>query len=509
MHCIVLNLGLKSIRSIVFDPAGAKLASYSLPVNTYLKGFQVEQDPNEWWDKAVEVIRKTLEDYETRKQVAYLTVTASSSCLVPVDREGSPLHRAIMVSDKRALEQAEAIAGLAEFARCHAETGFPSDPYLLLPKILWLKERAPEVFSRSHRFLSANAFLLHKLTRRYVTDTFDAEKYFYNSETGGHAGQLLARLGIASASLPEVLPCGTEVGTIEASCARALGISDRTKVVLSSYDAICAFFGSGAFEDGEACDVSGTVTSFRVNTTRRALDPQGRVFTQSYVDKGIYIIGGSNNLGGGLIEWTKQCFFDGEKHPYEVMEKEASESPLGAKGLICLPYLMGERAPLWDVNARGVLFGLERHHRRGDMAKAVFESTGFSLLSIQKIIEELGVSVRHIRVSGGLARIQHICQLKADITGKEIYVLDEFESTALGAFILAMVGQKVFASLADASRLVSVREIVLPNAARHARYAKIYAMFVSLYHRLKESFQERQALLNDIYEEKTERIENL
>jgi xylulokinase len=414
-----------------------------------------------------------------------------------------------MVSDKRALAQAEAIAGMKEFARCHAETGFSSDHYLLLPKILWLKERAPEVFGRTHRFLSANAFLIHQLTGRYVTDPFDAEKYFYNPETNCHAVELLDKLGIAPSSLAEVLPCGAEVGTVEKPCARALDLSDKTKVILSSYDAICAFFGSGAFEDGEACDVSGTVTSFRVNTTRRAVDPQGRVFTQKYVDKGIYIIGGSNNLGGGLIEWTKQCFFNDEKHPYEVMEKEASESPLGAKGLICLPYLMGERAPLWDVNARGVFFGLERHHRRGDMAKAIFESTGFSLLSIQKIIEELGVDVRHIRVSGGLARIKHICQLKADITGKEIFVLDEFESTALGAFILAMVGQKVLASFADASRLVSIREIILPNAARHARYAKIYTMFVSLYHRLKQSFAERQVLLNDIYEEKTERIENL
>ena len=509
MHCIVLNLGLKSIRSIVFDLAGAKLASESVPVNTYLKGFQVEQDPVEWWDKAVEVIRKTLEDYEIRKRVAYLTVTASSSCLVPVDREGNPLHRAIMVSDKRALEQAEAISGMKEFCRCHAETGMSSDPYLLLPKILWLKERLPEIFGRTHRFLSANAFLIHRLTGRYVTDTFDAEKYFYNTETNCHAAELLDRLGIAPTLLPEVLPCGAEVGTVEKRFAQALDISAHTKVVLASYDAICAFFGSGAFEDGEACDVSGTVTSFRVNTTRRVVDPAARLFTQKYVDKGIYILGGSNNLGGGLIEWTKQCFFNDERHPYEVMEKEAVESPLGAKGLICLPYLMGERAPLWDVNARGVFFGLERHHRRGDMAKAIFESTGFSLLSIQKIIEELGVDVRRVRVSGGLARIKHICQLKADITGKEICVLDEFESTALGAFILAMVGQKVFDSFADASRLVTIREIILPNAGRHARYAKIYAMFLSLYQRLKESFAERQALLNDLYDEKTERIENL
>ena len=143
------------------------------------------------------------------------------------------------------------------------------------------------------------------------------------------------------------------------------------------------------------------------------------------------------------------------------------------------------------------------------MAKAIFESTGFSILNIQRVVESLGIPIRHIRVSGGLARIKHICQLKADITGREVYVLDEFESTALGAFILAMEGQRVFGTFAEASKLVSIREIILPNQERCAKYAKIYEMFVKIYDRLKESFAERQSLLDQIYDEKMERIENL
>jgi xylulokinase len=251
------------------------------------------------------------------------------------------------------------------------------------------------------------------------------------------------------------------------------------------------------------------VTSFRVNAKNRVVDSQRRVFTQSYADHNISIVGGSNNLGGGLVEWTKQCLFHEEKHPYEVMEKEAAESALGAKGLICLPYLMGERAPLWDAHARGVFFGLERHHRRGDMTRAVFEGTGFSILSIQRVIESLGVKVANIRLSGGLARIPLISQLKAEITGKDVYVLDEFESTALGAFLLAMVGQRVFETFEDAKDLVVVRQIILPNLERHARYEDVYDMFTGLYEVLKGSFRRRQIMLSRIYDERTEQIENL
>ena len=217
--------------------------------------------------------------------------------------------------------------------------------------------------------------------------------------------------------MPEVVEIGESIGNIRKDVAEIFGLTTETEVVASSYDAICSFIGSGVSEEGESSDVSGTVTVFRTLTRKKAAK-QKKVYNIPYYSENANIIGGSNNLGGGLIEWVKQCYYLKDEYPYEIMEKEASESELGARGLLFLPYLLGERTPVWDDSARGVFFGLERMHTRKDMTRAVFESTGFIDLSIIDAINEAGIDVNSVRLSGGLARINLVSQIKADILGK-------------------------------------------------------------------------------------------
>ena len=215
-------------------------------------------------------------------------------------------------------------------------------------------------------------------------------------------------------------------------------------------------------------------------------------------------------MGGGLIEWVKQCYYINEAYPYEVMEKDARESEIGAKGLIFLPYLLGERAPIWDNNARGVFFGLERTHTRKDMTKAVFESAGFVIKDMIDSIEETGVEVGSIRFSGGLARINLISQLKADITGKDVLILDDFETTAIGAAILTLVGVGKFNNVKEAAdKFVSVRMIIKPNVKNHEKYKQIHKLYKNTYSTLKDLFSERKELVDKIYRDKESIIENL
>lgn len=510
MYVLVLNLGLKSIRSIIFDPEGNKIISHHLPINTFLKGDFVEQDPVEWWEKGKTVIKATIDDWEIRTHVKYITIVSSAACLIPTDEHGNPLYRAIMVSDKRAVEQAEYLGKLPTFQRLYQKVGFPADPYFMIPKILWLKEREPDVFNKTHKYLAPNDFLIAKMTGEFVTDSFNAEKYYYNHREKGYDDDLLGELGIPTETLPEVVTPGALALSLKKEVIEEFDFLANVELVISSYDAICAFFGSGVAHEGEASDVSGTVTSFRVLTKNNVKDGLDRIFTQAFAGKNLYIVGGSNNLGGGLIEWAKQCYYSTEKYPYEVMEKEAKESVIGAKGLIFLPYLLGERTPLWNPNARGVFFGLERNHTRGDMARAIFESTGFCIKNILNVIEEQGIEVKNIRVSGGLTRIPYISQLKADITGKEIWVVDEFETTSLGALLLVGLGVGLYSDLKEAAKnIVNIREIILPNKKNFEKYQEVHGLFERVYQALLPVFRERQKVVNSIYRETTEKIENL
>lgn len=507
-NVLVINMGLKSIRSIIFNQNGLKLGSSSLAINTAINDKCVEQSPNEWWEKANTVIHKSLRD-SGNPHIDFITVTTSASCLVCIDENGNPLQRAFMVSDKRAEKETAEIKQMPEFDEVYKDTGLDLTSSLMLPKIYWLKKHMPDVFEKTEYFVTPNDFLIYKLTGRCVTDYFNAIKYHYDAGKKQYPVNLLKRMGIDINCLPDVKNTGEYIGDILSDIADELGINKDTKVVISSYDAICSFIGSGVSEEGESSDVSGTVTVFRT-LTRKETSHSSKIYSMPYYNEGAKIVGGSNNLGGGLIEWVKQCYYLKDEYPYEIMEKDAAESDIGARGLIFLPFLLGERTPIWDDNARGVFFGLERMHTRKDMTRAVFESTGFIDLSIIDAIKEIGTDVSSVRLSGGLARINLISQIKADVLGKDVLVLSEFETTASGAAMMVLTGQNIYPDMKSVSdKFATVRMIIKPNMENNKKYMYMYELYKESYKALKPLFKKRKELIDKLSNDKEIQIENL
>lgn len=446
----------------------------------------------------------------TFDNIGYLTVTASSTCLVCVDSQGEALMPCMMVSDKRAVEESSIIEKTAEFIEVKEQTGLGMSPSLMLPKALWVKRNKSDIFAKVYKLLSPNDYLIAKFTGCYVIDYMNAVKWHYNTEKKQYPSALLKKIGISESLLPEVIAPGDCVGAVLRSVAEETGLMAETRVIASTYDAICSFIGSGVLEEGMAGDVSGTVTVFRAATKQKPAVMTEKIQKIPYYEGGIQIVGGSNNLGGGLIEWVKQCYYQNELLPYELMEKDAGEAELGAGGVIFLPYLLGERAPIWDNSARGVFFGLERTHTRKEMTRAVFESTGFIDLDMIMAIEETGLKIHKIRLSGGLARLNLISQMKADITGIEVEVLSEFETTATGAAMMALYGQGIYPSLQKAAEsFVRVRMIIRPDQRNHEKYREIYHLYKDTYHTLKPLFAKRAALTEKLYSRKKIKIENL
>jgi sugar (pentulose or hexulose) kinase len=507
---LVLNLGLKSIRAAVFSPAGERRAIAHRAIATQLAEGRVEQDPNDWWRAAEEVMDEVLATGDP-SQIGAITATASAGCLVPMDAACGAVGMAIMISDVRAASQAELIQRLPLFSQL-AQPPRRVTPDLMLPKILWLREHEPERYARARWFASPNDYLVARLTGEVLTDPMNASKYFHGMGGEGYPLPLLAELGLDADSLPPVA-AGDDGLPVLAEIRERYRLPATCRVVLSTYDAICAVYGAGVSASGDACDVSGTVTSFRAVTDRVIWDPAGRLFSAPHVRDGLFLVGGSNNLGGGAIEWVKQLLYGVEADPYAAMDRDAADPPPGAGGITFLPYLLGERAPIWDASARAVFFGLGRNHRRSDLLRAVFEGVCYSVLDIAERLRELGIGIERVVASGGLARIEPILQIKADMLGVPVTVTSELESTALGAAILVGVKTGGYGSIDEAIRAaVRFGRTYEPVLERTEMYRDFFELYRGLYASLRDLFAEREGLLErhaEVLRTRPARSENL
>lgn len=491
-HTLVLNLGLKSVRAVVFGPAGERLAIAYRPIETRLGEGIVEQDPEDWWTFGLEVMDEVLADRALASRVGRVTVTASAGCLVALDADFNVVRAAIMISDVRARHAAATIERMLVAGGVATRV----TPDLMLPKIAWMRDAEPERYARTAWFATPNDFLVQRLTGTLVTDAPNASKYFFESEAATYPQALLEALGIDQSTLPPVVGGTDTIIPLRPQVRQRLGLPDAAVAVLSTYDAICAVYGSGVARVGDACDVSGTVTSFRAVTDRPVHDAESRLFLTPHVRPHHYLAGGSNNLGGGVVEWAKQVLYPDDPDPYATMVAEAAAAPPGAAGLTFLPYLLGERAPIWDPTARATFFGLGRNHGRGDLIRAILEGVGYSVLDIADRLVAMGVRIERVSASGGLARLEPVNQIKADMLGVPVHLTAELETTALGAALVAGVTTGLWSSIDEATeRCVRRSTVFEPVPARNAMYRDFFGIYRELYQRLQSLFEVRERLI--------------
>lgn len=499
---LVVNLGLRSIRAIVFNAEGQKLASESYQLETRVSGDEVEQDPGRWWELAVDAVRSV--QAATDGKTEYVTVTSSSCNLVCTDHSNNPSYPSLLVSDKRSKAEAKWLSDNDAFVDILSHNNFSTSASYLPPKILWLKRNEPEAYERTATFGTSNSYLTSKFTGRHVTDNLDAEK-FYHHRDQGYSADLLNTLNLVPADLPEVVPVGTEVGTIENEAADLLNLSEETQFIITTYDALAAFWGSGVTMPGEAGNVCGTCSSLRVyadsDETKLNLD-NGTLKAQQFDRLDMTVVGGSNSIEGGLLEWAKSILYaadpEDEDTLFDKMEADAVAQPVGANGLVFLPYLLGERAPFDDPDVRGSFFGLERKHGREDMIRSVFESIGFLTRHMVEVIENAGVSVDRLKIAGGLTRRELACQIKADVTGKPIVLVNELENTALGCMIImrsTVDPDRNIEQLSD--DIVETAHVFEPDPEKHERYTRQYELFRELYETNRHLFKQRADLVTD------------
>jgi len=374
---------------------------------------------------------------------------------------------------------------LIQLALNPALTGFSA------PKLLWVRENQPEIYEESSRFLLPKDFVRLRLTGEFASDVSDASGTLLLDVANRRWSQdLLTALAIDSAMLPPIFESPEITGEISREVARIAGLRAGTPVVAGGGDQACSGVGNGIVLPGLASATLGTSGVIFSYTDVPKLDPLGRIHTFCHSVPGKWHVMGVTQGAGLSLRWFRENFGAGESwyaqqlgaDPYDFIVKEAEDVSPGSKGLLFLPYLMGERTPHLDARARGMWFGLTALHNRGHLIRSILEGVAFSLRDSLEIFRELGIPVEQVRASGGGSRSKVWRQIQADVYGSELTTLEESSGSAFGAALLAGVGGRIYSSVQDAvSAAVRINERILPQPIHSEIYDHYYEIYRNVY----------------------------
>ncbi|MDY7040044.1 MAG: FGGY family carbohydrate kinase, partial [Chloroflexota bacterium] len=379
-----LDLGTSALKAGLFDDSGFLLASTRRAYPLYVPRLGwAEQQPEDWWTAVRSAVPELLERSAVdRARIAAVGLSGQTPGHVLVDAGGASLGRAIIWSDRRAAAEADWLAERITREQALAWTAYPllADSALPPARLLWLKAHRPADWTHCAHVLQPKDFIALRLTGRAVTDNHSAFT-LVNLETGRYDPEYFAFLGIPLTKMPTVLEPHEVVGKVVAEAAEQTGLLSGTPVVCGTIDAWCDIIGCGGVTPGRAVDVAGTSEVVALITDRAVVGES--VFASSLLGD-LYFTGGPTQAGGGALHWLARGFYPemGDEPDFAQLETDAGSVEPGAGGLIFLPYLSGERAPIWDDAARAAFVGLAAHHARAYCARAVYEGVAFAVRHI-------------------------------------------------------------------------------------------------------------------------------
>lgn len=490
-----IDIGTSACKIAVFEKNGTVIAAGSgdYPVYYPQPGW-AEQNPDEWWTAVCETIKTLLEkNHIDAQEIAGVGIDGQSWSAIPIDQEGNVLANTPIWMDTRAQDICDRINREIGEENIFALTGNSLQPSYTTAKILWYKENLPQMYEKIDKILQSNAFIAYRLTdalshdmsQGYGVHCFDMKNGCWNDE-------MCEKMGIPRSFLPELVPSHQVVGTVTPKAAEKTGLAVGTPVVAGGLDAACGTLGAGVIHIGETQEQGGQAGGMSICIEEYAADP--RLILGAHVVSGQWLLQGGTVGGGGVMRWFEKEFAGYEreiadrvgKSSLDQLNEIAQETPPGSDGVVFLPYMAGERSPIWDPNAKGVYYGLDFNKTKGHMVRAAMEGVAFSLKHNLDIAEDTGAKVEELRAMGGSANSLLWTQIKSDITGKPIVVPSSDTATTLGAVILAGVGVGVYKDFEEAVHMtVKLTRRHEPDMEKHRLYQKNYETYLELYESLK------------------------
>lgn len=495
-----VDIGTTSTKAVLFSNNGEVVAMHHETYPLYSPTPQVaEQDPDEIYQACKKAIAGTMKKSNIDTSDLHLvSFSAAMHSIIAIDANGKPLTKSITWADSRATAWAEKILTDYNGHDIYRRTGTPIHPMSPLAKITWLRHEQPKIFNDAAKFIGIKEYIFEKFFGEYVVDhSIASATGMFNLENSDWDAEALEVAGITKDQLSTLVPTTHVLRTLRKGIAAEIGVPTETPFIIGANDGVLSNLGVNAIDPGVVAITIGTSGAIRTVVDKPVTDPKGRIFCYVLTDKH-YVVGGPVNNGGMTFRWVRDELASSEVETakrlgidaYDVLTKIASRVKPGADGLLFHPYLAGERAPLWDANARGSFFGLGLHHKKEHMIRAVLEGVIFNLYTVFIALEEVIGTPEKIQATGGFARSGLWRQMMADIFNQEVTVPESFESSCLGAIVLGMYALGEIEDFSIISKWVGSTHAHAPIQENFEVYKELIPIYIRISRLFKDEYRD-------------------
>jgi xylulokinase len=501
-YVIGVDCGTSGTKTVLFDEKGSVIASKTIEYPMFQpKNGYAEQEPLHWKNAMLDTIKAVVADSGAeRSEIVGIGISGQMHGLVLLDKDGNVLRRSIIWCDQRTAAEVDEMNRIVGRDRLVEITANPALTGWTAAKILWVKNNEPEIYSRIAHILLPKDYLRYVLTGEFSTEVSDASgTQLLDVPNRKWSDELLTAFEIDKNWLGKVYESCEVTGTLTRAMADELGLSPKTVVVGGAGDNAAAAVGTGVVQDGRAFTTIGTSGVVFAHTSAISIDKGGRVHTCCAAVPNSWHVMGVTQGAGLSLKWFRDNFCSDFKSAagvmgvdeYYLMDKAAEKIPVGAERLLYMPYLMGERTPHLDPDARGVFFGLSAMHTRQHMLRAVMEGVAYSLRDCVEVFREMGISTGSMMACGGGGTSQLWRSMLAELYNCEVTTAASKEGPALGVAILASVGTGIYSTVQEACEaIVKTDKVQIPDAENAEVYEKYYQLYRKLYPAMKNSFKE-------------------
>lgn len=497
-YIVGIDIGTTSTKALLYDLNGKIYAKSNVGYTLHQEQPDMaEEDPNDIFTATLNAIEEVVSKAQlTDGKVVAISWSAQQHSLIALDQDYRPLTRSITWADNRAEKYARQFKENGQGMTVYQHTGLPIHPMGPFYKLLWLRQEHPDVFGKAAYWVGIKEYVIWRYTNVLKEETsMAAATGLLNMKTVDWDDEILKLAGIQRKQLPELVEPTYNIVGIRSEYAKVMGIDDNVHMVMGATDGALSTIGVGALEQGTLAINIGTSAAVRSFVDKPVVDPKARLYCYPIM-QGKYLVGGPINNGGIVYNWAHDAIFGPEqetakllkRNSYDLLTDIAATVPAGAGGLLFHPYLGGERAPLWDANARGSFFGLNRQHTRAHMARAVLEGIVFNLYMTTISLVEVAGDPKDILVAGGFVQSALGRQIMADVYEHEITIPESYESGCLAAMFLAKMSLGLESDLSGINKYIGKEKKYQPNEENYLAYRELIPIFIRLSRELSSEY---------------------